>query len=265
MHAYNGNPRSRPRPRPRVRRVKRGGRGRRKSQYPDTQGTVAIERSPFTADHTMVTLIYTAYAQVAPGQETLTYVYSGNSIFDPEVTSGGERPVGYNEWSDFYSKYRVVGSSISVTLQALSAMGLCVYPAIFNGNAASYADAVSQQYAKYVMVGGSSGFNVKRIFHKMGTSKIFGQKIRQDDLYTANFGANPSAAWYWNLYFDTGVSGTEISATITVRIAYHTELFRRKVANRSSDGDARKVITKTNVPVILQDIKEEKDPDNPGI
>lgn len=42
------------------------------------------------------------------------YVFSANSIFDPNVTAAGHQPYGRDQWLLFYKQYVVLGSKISV-------------------------------------------------------------------------------------------------------------------------------------------------------
>jgi len=44
------------------------------------------------------------------------YVYRGNSLFDPDYSSGGHQPSGYNFWKQAYDRYRVFASRIKIHL-----------------------------------------------------------------------------------------------------------------------------------------------------
>ncbi len=208
----------------RKRRNKKARNNGSKGRYKDSAGRMQSVRV-LIPDRTLVTLKYTEKIQFNPAATTYEYVYRGNSINDPNFTGTGGRPVGYNEWQGFYNRYRVIGSSINLDITGSTATTICVFPSLSSAGVTGYADAVSQPYARWVNVAGSGGFNVRRLFNKIGTSKISGQKILQDDLYGASFTSDPSAAWYWCLNMDAGASNVDITCTIT--IAYTTILYRK--------------------------------------
>lgn len=209
-------------------------KGKRKSApigYSDMPGYTSTMYTVIP-DRTVVTLRYTEKVQFNPAATSYEYIYRGNSINDPNFTGTGGRPVGYTEWSSFYNRYRVVGSSISLHILGSTATSISVFPSLSNTGVSGYADAVSQPYAKCVQVAGSGGLNVKRLSNKMGSAKISGQRIMQDDLYAASFGSDPSAAWYWCINMDAGASNVDI--TVTVTIYYRVILYRKKSFDTST-------------------------------
>ncbi len=183
-------------------------------------------------DRTVVTLKYTEKIQFNPAATSYEYIYRGNSINDPNFTGTGGRPVGYTEWSSFYNRYRVVGSIINLEILGSIATSICVFPSLSSTGVSGYADAVSQPYAKWIQVAGSGGLNVKRLSNKMGSAKISGQRIMQDDLYAASFGSDPNASWYWCLNMDAGASNVDI--TVTVTVFYRVVLYRKKSFDTST-------------------------------
>lgn len=51
---------------------------------------------------------------VGASAEFKEYIFSANSIFDPDVTSAGHQPYGFDQWTTFYKQYVVLGSKITV-------------------------------------------------------------------------------------------------------------------------------------------------------
>ena len=45
------------------------------------------------------------------------YLYSCNSIYDPDYTGVGHQPLGRDQFADFYDRYVVLGSKITVTFK----------------------------------------------------------------------------------------------------------------------------------------------------
>lgn len=49
---------------------------------------------------------------------TASHHMSTNSLFDPDVTSGGHQPMSFDQWTLLYKTYRVLGSKINVRFLA---------------------------------------------------------------------------------------------------------------------------------------------------
>lgn len=62
---------------------------------------------------------YADYFSINPGSGLgAGYIFSANGLFDPNITGGGHQPVGFDELSEIYTEYVVVGSTI--TLRAVN-------------------------------------------------------------------------------------------------------------------------------------------------
>lgn len=102
--------------RPKARRRKRN---RTNTRLPRRQRnrTVGLYRSPILPSGSVFTLRYINYFILnAPGSAAgLNYkVFSCNSIFQCDVSLGVGQPIGRDELAQFYGKYQVVKSKISV-------------------------------------------------------------------------------------------------------------------------------------------------------
>lgn len=58
---------------------------------------------------------YADFGTLSPGSLTGTYVFSGNSLFDPNVTGVGHQPRGYDQLMSMYDHYVVHGATMTVT------------------------------------------------------------------------------------------------------------------------------------------------------
>lgn len=45
------------------------------------------------------------------------HVFSANGIYDPDVTSTGHQPMGFDQWASFYNNWTVVGSKLQALVQ----------------------------------------------------------------------------------------------------------------------------------------------------
>lgn len=49
-----------------------------------------------------------------------TFSYRANGIYDPQVTSGGHQPCGFDRWKLIYQHYVVIGSKVTATFHVNS-------------------------------------------------------------------------------------------------------------------------------------------------
>jgi len=211
---------------------KRGRRNRRGGNRFEQGANTAIEKS-LMADTTLVKLRW-SFIDGAPYTGAGELFFSGNSIFDPGIgISAGQNPVGYVQWENFYSKYRVLSSSVSMRVMAADASDTAAYVTIFpcnnNTGVANAIDAQGQPYVKKGYYNIQSGMSKANLGNHMKTSKIFGQKsILNDDDYAAPFGSVPANEWYWifNVFDPSGAGSNGYLYDICV--TYHVLLFDRR-------------------------------------
>ena len=68
-------------------------------------------------DRIFVKLRYVERIVLTAGSSN-SYVFRGNSIFDPNYTSTGGQALATDQWNSFYQQYRVHSSSIKVVINA---------------------------------------------------------------------------------------------------------------------------------------------------
>lgn len=153
-----------------------------------------------------------------------------NSLFDPDYTGTGNQPLGYDEWSNFYGRYRVNGMSINVSgvnTNSTNPLFIAVWPSLNSSTPASTSSVLSLPYVKYRTTGQSSGN--ARIFVKnyMSVKKMFGYKsIDQEDDFTAGTGASPTNLMYFHVY-GYSTSGSVPTFQGIVSITYYVEFYDR--------------------------------------
>ncbi len=172
------------------------------------------------------------YAQANPGTTFYEYVFAGNSLYDPDVTGVGGQPTGFDQLSNFYNKYRVMSSSISVTFINTASVGtlVTIIPTDTAGGVSGATDAASSPYSKWGVVANANGANRLTLVNSISTSKIFGTDASQDDLFSATTSANPSNIWFWVINMD---SSSNILIMMTVRIVYTARLYKRVALDQS--------------------------------
>ncbi len=184
-------------------------------------------------DTTRTTLQYTDTFVISGASYQTIYSFRGNSVYDPDYTSAGHQPAYFDTFSSVYSRYKVYGARIHVSLFNITSKASC-FAIIPSSNALALGAA---QYAlldlprsRWVPVG-SSAIEPARISHNASTCQILGLTSRQveDDDYSAIVSANPSSLWYYNLYlFNVDSAVLAPSVSVVVQIFYDVKFYDRQ-------------------------------------
>lgn len=94
----------------------------RKARYYNNNGNMVVKQNKNTGPLPMRWKANLVYAEGGiyndPGLGTFgTYVFSMNSLYDPNVTSTGHQPLGFDNVMKFYKYYTVIGAKAVITFQ----------------------------------------------------------------------------------------------------------------------------------------------------
>lgn len=158
------------------------------------------------------------------GTPAYTHSFRANSLFDPDYTGTGHQPMGFDQWSNFYSKYRV--RSITVELHACSTgtqpvtMAFCVEnDNTVSSNPSEVAERNSGDY-RVIAQSGQQPVVFKKTYNM---EDIAGQSI-EDEEYAALVTANPAKPWFWNLSVAAMDGSSAIAGHFLIVITYNAEL-----------------------------------------
>jgi hypothetical protein len=192
-----------------------------------------------TADRSRVRLKYamqTAQTSIVT-TGAFSYVFRGNSVFDPDFTSTGGQPANFDDWAALYGNYRVFGSSIEVHVLTSTSGTECTSWVVAprhsstSLSSSSFYDAVAMPYARCNMYNiYRTGAPDSHFKMNMTSARFLGlsptEFLGRDDC-TAAVGANPALPWYWHvaaINVDTSVTS---EVAIQVTIVYDVEFFNR--------------------------------------
>lgn len=178
-----------------------------------------------------VTLAYSDLFRVS-GTSPYPYVFRGNSLFDPDFTSTGHQPRYFDTYMQLYSKYKVLGSRIRISIinsHPSSIEALVLVPLTDVISALTYQDWVELSYSTRTPLNAVGGRNGHTIVNRMSTAKILGLRPSQvnDEDYSGTTGTNPVSIWYWNIGIFSTTPGAPISADLQIDIEYDTVLYDR--------------------------------------
>ncbi len=206
----------------------------RKARERRVVNTIASTGYP---DSEIATIRYSDEIGINPATTYGQYTFRGNSCFDPDETGIGHQPMYFDQYSEVYSKYKVISSRISVTAanyNAAASAVIVVVPSSEIITITSYAIAMEQPYAKRteLLPVSTRGGVQSSLRSGIRTQKILGLSSAQfaSEDYSATTGATPSSVWYWNIAaFDISA----LSVRLVVDIDYRVIFYDRKAPSLS--------------------------------
>ncbi len=182
-------------------------------------------------DRVRVTLRYTTKVALTSSVTASTYLWRGNDLYDPDVTSTGGQPNNFDDWMVQYSKFRVHGSRARLHLGSTStaALGLVSFGVSQSGGTGSVVTTVSsrpRQKVHWVNGGQSDVFDDQRYTTKQVLGMTQSQFEGSDQLIGTASGT-PALSWYWMLTQESYDGSTSTSTYGLVIIDYDVEFFSR--------------------------------------
>lgn len=165
-----------------------------------------------------------------------TYQFRGNDLYDPDYTSTGAQPEGYDQWAAFYTQFRVYGSKISVkfvgvgTTQPTQSFELCLVPSSLTNTYSTMEDAMAAPYSVFAVKNVSNETSILKSY--MGTRKMEGIPkatiLDLDYAGTTSPGSTPTRQWIWNIIVEAADRTSTATVIAYVTITYYAEFFHRQ-------------------------------------
>lgn len=165
---------------------------------------------------------------------TVTHIYRGNSIFDPDFTGAGHQPLGHDQWATLYNRYRVTKSKITVMWTNTSQQEQHYLLLPQNANTTpGFTDAAESVGSKLGVISAFDGRGNLTLTSTATTLGIKGDRnLTNDKDLEALFGANPNTQWFWVLQVKSP-GATAVDSRAFVKIEYTVEIFDRKSLTQS--------------------------------
>jgi len=199
----------------------------------ERRGIVRLGRS--FPEKVRTTLRFCEVVSISTGLSTGTiarYLYSANGLYDPNITSTGHQPLGFDNWMAIYNHYTVNKSNIRAQfyingdLNSDAAFQIGIYDdddasntltpnALAEGGARSKHSVVCAQADKVTL---RSSYDAK---------KVFGKADLSDTSLRGTISTNPSEIHSWVLWaFNYGTTTDRID--VSVDIEYDVTFYERK-------------------------------------
>lgn len=215
-------------------RRRRGGGVRRKTDG----GKVSMMRNTLVPDRMLMKFSYKDNINLSATSPQSWAVWNAraNSLYDPDyAVVNGHQPLGYDQWSTFYNKYRVYKAIVTVTAINQSNAGCQVGVLPYNsdqGNLSLIDDAAFEQpHVVTKTVGSAQGMNKVVLKKVIDIPRILGQshsQYKSKDSTQALFGANPLEVCNLGVFCRTINDSSAPVVQCIINIVMFAELFDRK-------------------------------------
>jgi hypothetical protein len=180
-------------------------------------------------DRYVTTLVYEDTESITSTNNYASYVYRGNSVYDPDYSGVGHQPTGFDNLATLYSRYRVLSSDI--TISALNNIGTTPAVAVIvpnteiltYTNANEFKESLRARKTTTIPV---AGYGTRTVRHRCSSGAVLG--LNRTEAYNEGTASevttNPVHLWYWNVVAVNMLS-VGVNLTIDVRIKYRVEFF----------------------------------------
>lgn len=206
----------------------------RRSRYVKRKSspTVSFARTGVVSDRTFAKLKYNEIIGLTSVTYAGGYTFTGNGLFDCNITSTGTQPTGFDQYMNLYDSFRVHSSKVRVSVANTTTSSAVVFATVPCRDYASVIsgginEVIRMPRARYAMV--AADFQeTKTVSNFLSTKKAFGEKELDDIVYSGSSSGNPSDQWYWVLFGANVSGGGTLSVQLHVQITYYVEFMRRK-------------------------------------
>lgn len=191
-----------------------------------------IQKSLIMSNNQIARLRYVQKISLNPGTGTIaTYRFRANGASDPDHTSitVGHQPLGWDQWSTFYSNYQVLGSKLTAmahiqNTNSTPVMITCLCNDDVNYSPTNIETVLEQGMAKYkYLQARTASPSYTKLNCYYSPKKIFGIDDQRDNrIFTGNTpGSVPQEQAFFHLSVvpDTTLANPE-EVSITVQIDY---------------------------------------------
>lgn len=221
--------------------------------YNNTQPGMNIRSMPLFGIRTRRNIPYAnSFIQVTSGAGTAgAYVFSVNGAYDPNITSSGGQPMGFDQMMLFYNHYTVLRSRIRVVACSTTSANPVVALTV-TGSATpltSVEQIMEVGRVNFVWLSGTGVYGNKAVLRaKCDAMKFQGGVIAMDDPNMRGDAAtNPTEQMYYIIYVWNPIDSTVVSASLSVFLEFDTVFHEPRSASislKSQQEEKRRFETK---------------------
>lgn len=235
---YYGRRRTWRRRNPRRNRRQWRGRGRRSPRATYNAANVTkVMRLPMTImpDRAISQLKYTSRFRCDNVNFSGNYQFTQNGLFDPDITSTGAQPPGFDQWMAFYKRYRVFASSCKITIisegdNSLNSTGtFSLTPLSGTGVVAANDPFINGQSSRGKMLHFTPSGPRNYLKSYVKTADITGVPDLDDDLFYGSSISNPTRLNAWHISYISADQLSPLSSlSVIIELTYFVEFNARQ-------------------------------------
>lgn len=223
----------------RKRRVRRVKRVRRRVSAANPRSNYITSRSSPVPDRAFIKLKYNTLSQLNYSGTLTAIQFRMNSLFDPDYSGIGHQPYGYDQWAQFYNRYRVYGCAYRITLSNTSTADQVEVlvqhrpNSLLSGNFETGTEAPYKTLRILPVEGSARPVTIKG-YHNC--SKIYGISKKQyqaEQDFAALINFNPPNVTFLNIYIQNQSVLTNATVIARVELTYFAEFYERKTLAQS--------------------------------
>ncbi len=153
-----------------------------------------------------------------------------NDMFDPTGTISSAQPVGFDQWMNFYQKFEVMASKISVhAYQEGTTAGavIALFPSVTSSPTVTPDASKSQPFVVWKTLAGAATGNQYARLNKYMKIRYFEGRSTASVNYTGSADASPSDKRHWIISVFAFDLSTAINVRTDIKITYYAKLYRR--------------------------------------
>lgn len=201
---------------------------------------LTMRRPSMVPDRIRVKLCYSDYyALSSVAGAYVEHLWKGNSVYDPDSTGVGHQPLGYDQLTAFYNRYRVYMSAITVTpvLPTGASTGnmiMALFPTQSVSGAGTVNQAIELPYSKYLIMSNSGNYrDNQKLFNRISTGRFLGYgNVETNENIESLFSTDPAHIWYWSVGTNATTS-VDQTVQVLVKLVYDVEFFDRRTLTQS--------------------------------
>lgn len=211
---------------------------KRKIQGRKTSRLVIRQIGQIVPDQLVTSLTYASVVQFSPGVGAEDRQFNLNSIFDPDRSGTGHQPMGRDQLTNFYNRYRVSDCRWVVDVMPGAGTGAICSVIIPNNETTSLSSnietAMETPYAQYKWSNhlATSAATDQRHLQQRGSmhlAKLYGVSDaaqKADDRFQAENGSNPTETAILHC-LTVNIDGQAAVYTLSVKLIYTVVMFDR--------------------------------------
>lgn len=218
---------------------------------------------------------WVTYNSISLATGTGAKIYRANSMYDPDYSGAGDQPLGYDQWTAFYQRYKVYAIDYKVTFVAASSVAesiVGVVPCLTASPDTAAKNAFAETYAKAELWSANGGFRPVVSGH-LDMRKFVGATKQEfgEENYSGPYNNDPTSVVWFHVRADTIGGGASGTMYFYMEIDFDCEFYQRAELDLSLWKEFRTFKTEKdhcksgeciplssqNPPVTVQ--REEKD------